>query len=269
MLTAWSRHQGLGHAVGVKKVSALIVLRAKGTKQTSSWAKTSIASREGMNMKVIAKSWGLPILLLFAASADVRTVLADDVRTNIASRGAFEAKAQYCGYCHGPSGQGYRGYYTMPRLAGQQSEYFVNQLRAFTDGRRGNTFEMKMARVHAVSQAMRLALATRFGKLNPRPFGGAPTEHVALGKKIYEEGVPEANVPACAACHAPDAKGAGANPRLAGQLYGYTVRGLINWSKDRGQDHAHPDTSAVMLPVANSMSKQQITAVAAYLSTLK
>jgi cytochrome c553 len=46
---------------------------------------------------------------------------------------------------------------------------------------------------------------------------------VAIGKKIYEEGVPEANIEPCAMCHGPDAKGQVTGPRLAGQLRKYTA----------------------------------------------
>ncbi|MGA8691572.1 MAG: c-type cytochrome [Methyloceanibacter sp.] len=114
-----------------------------------------------------------------------------------------------------------------------------------------------------------MALATHFRDLNPKPFGGAPRELVDTGKKIYEEGDPDANVPACSACHGPEAKGSGAIPRLAGQLYPYTVKELANWSTERGQTPAAPDTSAVMQPIAHSLNKSQIDAVAAYVSHLE
>ena len=68
---------------------------------------------------------------------------------------------------------------------------------------------------------------------------------------------------ACAACHGPDATGSGQIPRLAGQLYPYVIKELTNWSKERGQNPTKPDTSAIMSPVAHSLSKPQIEAVAA------
>ena len=218
-------------------------------------------------MKVVSHKLTVPMAMLAVlVSGSVR---ADDVRISTAYRGGLDAKAQYCGYCHGSSGQGYRAYYTMPRLAGQQTEYFINQLRAFAEGRRDRHLVMNMRRVHGLSPALRAALAARFANLSPRHSSNGPTEQIALGRQIYQDGVPEANVPACAACHAPDAKGAGQNARLAGQLYSYTAKTLANWGKERGQDPSHDDASAVMAPVARSMSRQQIAAVAAYLSSLK
>ncbi len=58
-------------------------------------------------------------------------------------------------------------------------------------------------------------------------------------------------------------------PRLAGQLYPYVVRELANFPKFRGQNPAIHDTSFVMLPVAHSLTRGEIKAVAAYVSSLR
>ncbi len=121
---------------------------------------------------------------------------------------------------------------------------------------------------HSLSPGMVSALAANFRSLNPKPIGGAPRQLVAMGKKIFEDGMPEANIAACAACHGPDATGSGEIPRLAGQLYPYVVKTLNNWGKERGRNPARPDTSAIMSPVAHSLSRSQIEAVAAFVSYL-
>jgi len=178
----------------------------------------------------------------------------------------LQAKIQYCKTCHGVSGQGYRGAYPMPRLAGQQTEYLENQLKAFIERRRTNPVMFNVA--HVLSPSMLTGLAKHFKDLDPKPLGGAPREQVAAGKKIYDEGVPGTDVPPCASCHGAEAKGDGAFPRLAGQLNDYLSRKLTNWSKERGQDPAKPDTSAIMEPIAHGLSAAQVAAVAAYLSYL-
>ena len=183
------------------------------------------------------------------------------------SQQELQAKLAYCKTCHGLSGQGYRGANPMPRLAGQQPEYLENQLHAFIERRRTNPIMNNVA--HVLSPNMITALAAHFKDLNPKPFGGAPQELVAAGKKIYQEGVPGTDIPACASCHGPEAKGDGAFPRLAGQLPDYILRKLVNWSKERGQDPANPDTSAIMEPIAHGLTEPQIKAVAAYLSYLE
>jgi cytochrome c553 len=184
-----------------------------------------------------------------------------------ASRGSVQAKLSYCKDCHGPSAQGFRGYFPIPRLAGQQTEYIENQLRAFIEHRRTNNIMFNVA--HALSPSMVSALAEDFHALNPPPIGGAPRQLAAEGKNIFENGVPDANIAACAACHGPDASGTGEIPRLAGQLYPYLIKELTNWGKERGQNPARPDTSLIMSPVAHSLNKSQVEAVSAYISGLR
>jgi cytochrome c553 len=154
----------------------------------------------------------------------------------------------------------------MPRLAGQQPDYIENQLKAFIEHRRNNPVMFNVA--HALSPPMLAALTAEFKNLNPKPLGGAPNAIIPEGKKIYDEGVPAANVPPCASCHGSEAKGDGQFPRLAGQLYDYVTKKLTNWDKERGQDKANPDTSAIMQPIAHDLTGDQIKAVAAYVSTL-
>ena len=177
----------------------------------------------------------------------------------------FQAKLLYCKTCHGLSGQGYRGYFPMPRLAGQQPQYLENQLRAFIERRRTNPIMANVA--HALSPSMVSELAEHFRALDPKPIGGAPRQGLSTGKRIFDDGIPEANVPACSACHGADGKGQNEIPRLAGQLYEYTVGQLAGWSKVRGQGSA-VDTSAVMAPTAHNLTRSQIEAVAAYVSGL-
>jgi cytochrome c553 len=154
----------------------------------------------------------------------------------------------------------------MPRLAGQQTEYLENQLRAFVERRRDSKFMFGVA--SALSPTMVTALAAHFRDLNPKPLEGAPQELVAAGKKLYE-GVPGANIQPCSSCHGPDAKGTRAAPRLAGQLHEYTSKALMNWGKERGRDPTKPDMSTVMEPIARSLTESQIRAVAAYLNNLE
>jgi cytochrome c553 len=183
------------------------------------------------------------------------------------TKGDVEAKLAYCEDCHGRSAQGFHGYFPIPRLAGQQPEYLKNQLEALVEHRRTNNIMFNVA--HSLSPGMIAALAADFRALNPPPLGGGARHLVPTGEKIFQNGVPEANVAACAACHGPEAQGSGEIPRLAGQLSDYVYNKLINWSKERGQNPTEPDISAVMSPVAHSLTRPQVEAVAAYLSYLK
>jgi cytochrome c553 len=199
------------------------------------------------------------VLAVFLASP---AVAQDNV-----SKSEADAKLRYCEVCHGASAQGFHGYYPIPRLAGQPTEYLKNQLQAFVERRRTSNIMFNVG--HVLSPGMINALTTDFNQLNPKPLGGGPKENVDEGKKIFENGVAAANIPPCASCHGPQAKGSGPFPRLAGQLYDYITNKLTNWDKERGQNPSSPDTSAVMQPIAHSLTQPQIKAVAAYLSYLE
>ena len=212
------------------------------------------------------KATVLRLTLLTAALTAALPISAHAQERMAPARGGLEAKLEYCKTCHGLSGQGYLGYFPMPRLAGQQPEYIEAQLRAFIERRRTNPVMRNVA--HVLSPSMITALAMHFRHLNPPPFGGAPRGSIATGKRIYEEGLPESNVPACSACHGTEGKGQNEIPRLAGQVYQYTVGQLSGWKSERGQGTA-VDTSAIMAPTAHNLTRSQVEAVAAYVSSLQ
>jgi len=216
-------------------------------------------------VKVAGLQLSLPSAVL--AMAFATAVRAEDKDAAAVSKQAVEAKMKYCEVCHGPSAQGFQGYYPIPRLAGQQPDYIKNQLQAFIDRGRVNPIMANVA--HVLSPAMQTALATNFNELNPKPVGGGQKDLVATGKKIFEEGIANTDVPPCASCHGAEAKGDGQFPRLAGQLPDYVFKKLTNWSKERGQNPEKPDTSAIMQPIAHGLTEPQIKAVAAYLSYLE
>src|ERR1700730_9266728 len=138
-----------------------------------------------------------PVLLTAAFAIVVSTAVhAEDRGAAAVSNQELKAKTDYCKTCHGVSGQGFRGSFPMPRLAGQQPEYLENQLQAFIEHRRTNPVMFNVA--HVLSPPMLKALSTHFKDLNPKPLGGAPKELVAEGRKIYEDGIPSAEVPPCA-----------------------------------------------------------------------
>jgi len=207
----------------------------------------------------------LPVAIL--ALVQTSAVLAQDKAGPPVSETELRAKLQYCKTCHGASGQGYSGASPIPRLAGQQIEYIENQLLAFTDKRRENIYMFNVA--HVLTPNMRAALAKHFHDLNAPPSASVPKDSAAAGKKIFEEGVPDKEVPPCASCHGADAKGNGPFPRLAGQSAGYIIRTLTNWDKIRGKDPANPDNSAIMQPILHGLTPAQIVTVAAYLDNLE
>jgi cytochrome c553 len=78
--------------------------------------------------------WSIALAGLTLATAS----WAEDARKGTVAEKEVQAKLQYCKVCHGVSAQGFRGYYPIPRLAGQQPPYLENQLQAFIEHRRTN-----------------------------------------------------------------------------------------------------------------------------------
>jgi cytochrome c553 len=204
---------------------------------------------------------------VFAFAVTGATYAKDPDKAAVPDR-ELQAKIAYCENCHGVSARGFHGFYPIPRLAGQQPEYLENQLQAFIEHRRTNNIMFNVS--HVLSRGMLDALAESFHNLNAKPLTTpAPADLISTGKKIYEGGTEKSDVPPCAGCHGPDAKGNGQFPRLAGQLSDYVFNKLTNWEKERGQNPKNPDTSAIMAPIAHNLTEQQIKAVAAYLNQLE
>jgi cytochrome c553 len=72
---------------------------------------------------------------VFVLAASISTASHAEDKTGHVSAQELKAKTAYCKTCHGIDGQGFRGSYPMPRLAGQQPEYIENQLKAFIERR--------------------------------------------------------------------------------------------------------------------------------------
>lgn len=85
---------------------------------------------------------------------------------------------------------------------------------------------------------------------------------IESGRKLAIEGVPEAGIPPCAACHGNPAGGA---PRLAGQHAAY-MAGQLRLLR---MGHVPATAGApLMAPIAQRLSDDQINAVSAYFASV-
>ena len=168
-----------------------------------------------------------------------------------------------CTWCHGSSAQGYT---PAPRLAGQRQGYLQRQLADFRIHTRDNPFSkqyMWAASANLSRQRVR-DLATYFASLTPEPANDGNKQSAALGRAIYFEGMPEANIVACIACHGPNAEGVGEIPRLGGLAFTYLKRRLKQWGEG-----SHSTAKAPMPRIASRLSASQVEALASYLSFVK
>jgi cytochrome c553 len=107
------------------------------------------------------------------------------------------------------------------------------------------------------------------GSCLAKPADDGRTRLVARGRTIYQDGIPDSNIPSCVACHGPSAQGAAAQgagqiPRLGGLSYHYLKRRLEQWGE--GYDAAAPRP---MPEIAIKLSVGEIDALASYLSFVR
>ena len=196
-------------------------------------------------------------ILAFLCACGMGAARADTVDTATHEH-AVRVAVGTCGTCHGATGVSQQPKY--PRLAGQNANYLVAQLKAFRGQTRGDADAIGY--MWGMSAALEDdtidALAQYYASQQAgRGHAGEPAL-VAKGRQIYEKGVESVGVPACAACHGPDAHGIGDFPRLAGQHAQYVLKQLASFQNNMRN-------VAVMHGVAQGLKVDEMRAVAAYL----
>lgn len=171
---------------------------------------------------------------------------------------------QVCSNCHGPGGNAISP--NFPRLAGQQKEYFVAQLKGFKSHGRSDPvgYEYMWGLSRNLSDAQIDGLATYYSAQQAVPNVPGNASLLDEGKRIFGNGIPEKNIPPCSTCHGPEALGNGTFPRLAGQHADYVKKQLTVYQKTEGRPEG-----AVMKTVAHDLTDQNLNAVAAYLQGLR
>jgi cytochrome c553 len=176
---------------------------------------------------------------------------------------AIQAHAQkvaitVCGTCHGPTGNNTQPKY--PRLAGQSANYLVAQLKAFRSQTRGDpdAIGYMWGMASELDDATVAALAGYYAAQKSQPSRAGDSALIARGREIYEHGISAEGVPACSACHGPDAHGLQDYPRLASQHAQYVLKQLASFQSNMRN-------VAVMHGVAQNLRLAEMEAVAAYL----
>jgi cytochrome c553 len=165
-----------------------------------------------------------------------------------------------CASCHGAGGNSTIA--QNPRLSAQHDAYIVKQLRDFKTADRNNPIMSPIAK--ALTDEEIHNIAAYLNAQAPKSGAAKSADTLAMGKQIYRGGIAEKNVPACAACHGPNAAGIPAQyPRLAGQHQDYTVAELTNFRSGARKN------SAPMDEIADRLSDKEIKAVADYIAGLK
>jgi len=184
---------------------------------------------------------------------------AQQVALNMQST-AEEKAVNLCSSCHGP-----RGVSTSPEfpiLAAQQAAYFARQIEAFRDHSRAekDAHDFMWGVAAQLDETVVDSLAQYYAAQAPAQGRMGDSGLAMKGKELFDRGVPERGVPACAMCHGQNAEGRGEFPRLAGQHAKYVAKQLrAIGTGERG--------NAVMHGVIKGLTSDEAQAVAAYVQS--
>jgi cytochrome c553 len=194
----------------------------------------------------------IAILAVFATAA-----------SNLSSWAGESAAVRNCTWCHGTGAQGYT---VAPRLAGQRPQYIMSQIRSFREHARDNPFSKQYmwGAVAALDPHTARDLANYFATIPPKAANDGDSTLASRGRTIYMDGIPEANIVSCYACHGPNAEGVRDIPRLGGLSYSYLKGRLEQW----GQGY-HSTPGSPMPMVATHLGPEEVEALTSYLSFVK
>jgi cytochrome c553 len=183
--------------------------------------------------------------------------------TTLSAWAGESAAVRNCTWCHGAGAQGYT---VAPRLAGQRPQYIMSQIRSFREHARNNPFSKQYmwSAVAALDPYTARDLANYFATIPPKPANDGDSTLASRGRTIFMEGIPEANIVSCYACHGPNAEGVRDIPRLGGLAYFYLKGRLEQW----GQGY-HSTPGSPMPMVASHLGPDEVEALASYLSFVK
>ncbi|OIQ77384.1 cytochrome c-552 precursor [mine drainage metagenome] len=203
-------------------------------------------------MKKLILSATTALVVAFAGSA-----FAADI-----SPAAVKTADNVCSKCHGAGGATTSPLF--PRLAGQQAGYIEQELKLFRDRGRGDPHAQAYMWGIAgpMSDQQIKELAVYFANQPPAPGQAVSDKELAAkGKALFQNGDDSHGIPACASCHGKMAEGNDTVPRLAGQSSDYLM-GQLEAFRSKLRENDTMDTNA------QSLSNDQIKALAAYLSSL-
>jgi cytochrome c553 len=169
--------------------------------------------------------------------------------------------AQVCSNCHGLDGNSTSP--AFPRLAGQQADYIAAQLNNFRSHQRSDPpgYQYMWGVSRHLSDAQIAGLADYYARQSVRraPVTTVDQQDMAKGRAIFENGVPEANVIACSACHGPTGQGMAVFPRLALQHADYLLKQLDVFQSTQGRPGTPMET------IVHPLTGPDMAAVAIYL----
>ena len=164
-----------------------------------------------------------------------------------------------CFLCHGATGDSSSPLY--PKLAGQNSEYMLKQLRNFKRGERESSDMRKV--VADMEENDMQSVAFFFSRQQPSRGNSAYAEMRALGEKLFSQGDRARGLKPCRECHGDNGAGSATLPRIAGQHTLYIETQLTLF-----EERKRTNDNAQMQDVAKRLTTDEVRAVAEYLRSL-
>jgi len=164
-----------------------------------------------------------------------------------------------CFLCHGATGDSSSPLY--PKLAGQNIEYLLKQLRNFKRGERESSDMRKV--VADMDENDIQSAAFFFSRQKPTRGNSAYADMRAVGEKLFQQGNPAKGLKACRECHGDKGAGSATLPRIAGQHTLYVETQLTLF-----EERKRTNDNAQMQDIAKLLTTDEIRAVAEYLRSL-
>lgn len=162
----------------------------------------------------------------FAILAGASTLLSAQSIPAEIQKAAEEKAVNLCSTCHGP--RGISASSEFPILAGQRPGYLAAQIDAFRKQTRAekDAHDFMWGIAGRLDEKIVGGIAAYYAAQPPAPGRTDDPALVAKGKELFDKGLPDRGIPACASCHGANGEGIADFPRLAGQHAKYVAKQL-------------------------------------------
>jgi cytochrome c553 len=175
-------------------------------------------------------------------------------------KAAEEKAVNLCSTCHGPRGISTSAEF--PILAAQRAGYLAAQIDAFKSQTRAekDAHDFMWGIAGRLDEKIITGIAAYYAAQPPAPGRTDNPAIVAKGKELFDKGLIDRGIPACASCHGASGEGLADFPRLAGQHAKYVAKQL---TYIQTLTRAAP----VMHGIVKDLTPDEIQAVATYVQS--
>lgn len=162
----------------------------------------------------------------FAILAGASALLSAQTIPAEIQKAAEEKAVNLCSTCHGPRGISTSSEF--PILAAQRPGYLAAQIDAFRKQTRAekDAHDFMWGIAGRLDEKIVGGIAAYYAAQPPAPGRTDDPALVAKGKELFDKGLPDRGIPACASCHGANGEGIADFPRLAGQHAKYVAKQL-------------------------------------------